>query len=52
MKHEPTYEYESTLAIAGKTFAAHEHDGFHVYALSKMRDEVTLKLRRQIKGSK
>jgi hypothetical protein len=45
---EPTYEYESTLAIAGKTFAAHEHDNFKVYGMSKTRDVVTLKLRKAV----
>jgi hypothetical protein len=49
---EPRYEYETVVAIPPKAFGDYEHDGFEIYGLSKTRDEVTLKLRRQIKESK
>jgi hypothetical protein len=49
MTTEIIYEYETTVAMAGKAIADHNHDGFKVYAMSKMRDEVTLRLRREVK---
>jgi hypothetical protein len=42
------YEYQEVVAIPPKAFSAYERDGFHVYGLSKNRDEVTLRLRREI----
>jgi hypothetical protein len=45
---EPRYEYETIVAIPPKAFSDYERDGWSVYGLSKMRDEVTLKLRRPV----
>jgi hypothetical protein len=45
---EPRYEYETVVAIPPKAFGDYERDGFEIYGLSKMRDEVTLKLRRTV----
>jgi hypothetical protein len=45
---EPKYELQEVTAIPPKAFSAYERDGFEIYAMSKMRDVVTLKLRRVI----
>jgi hypothetical protein len=46
MKHT-AYEYRELVAIPPKPFSDYEREGWSIYGLSKMRDEVTLKLRRE-----
>jgi len=47
---EPRYQYQEVLAIPRKKFTDYERDGFHIYAMSRFRDEVTLRLRREVES--
>lgn len=52
MNHEPIYEIIEVLSTDKGALQQAARDGYTQYGLSKMRDEVTLKLRREVENQK